>query len=184
MDKDEAIKELEVLFDKEIDKDLNEHDYLETWMHFLDYTLIAADEIRHFTDPLPKADVRKQLAKVSKALDAMGPQARFHLEEVLGFPDPNAPITTPSPVQVMIDATTKSARDYKQDRAHSFRNRHLVQVAQTIWIGTPSKYSGTVFARYVTVLAALAGIPHFNTDIIKRAFKEDPKPPRFNPHQL
>ncbi len=180
MDKAEAIKELERLFDAEVGNDLNERDYPETWTRFLDQSMIIADEVREYERPLPQVDVQKQLGKLRKVLDALPPQARHHIELALGYPDPHAPITTPSPVEIMQTA----AANYKQDRTQSLQNRRLIHMAQTVWVGKVSKYKNTRFAEFVTALAALAGINHFNADILKRGVIDDPQPPRFNPHQL
>jgi hypothetical protein len=180
MDKDEAIKKLEQLFYTEIGKELNEEDYGASWMRFLDYSLIIADEVRKYEKPLPQADVRKQLGKLKKALDAMGPQALHHIEQSLGFPDPNTPITAPSPIAIMQTAAT----NYKQDRTQSLQNRRLIHLAQNLWVGECSRYKGTRFADFVVVLAALAGIRHFNADILRRGVSDTPRRPRFNPDQL
>ena len=163
MDKDEAIKKLEKLFDAKVGNDLNECDYLDAWIRFLDYCMITADEVREYERPAPQADVKKQLGKLSKVLDALSTQARHHIELALGYPDQHAPITTLSPVEIMQTA----AANYEQDRTQSLQNRRLIHMAQTVWVGTPSKYNNTHFAQFVTVLAALAGINHFNADILK-----------------
>lgn len=180
MDKDEAIKKLKQLFDTELGNDLSECDYPATWTRFLDQSMIIADEVREYERPLPQADVQKQLDKLGKVLNALSPQARHHIELALGYPDPHAPITTHSPIKIMKTATAY----YKQDRTQSFQNRRLIHMAQTVWVGKVSKYKNTRFAEYVTTLAALAGINHFNSDILKRGVSNDPRPPRFNPGQI
>lgn len=180
MDKAKAIKKLEKLFDAEVGNKLNQRDYSDTWTRFLDYCLIIADEVREYDRPLPQADVKKQLDKLSKALDALLPQALHHIELALGYPDPLASIATPSPVEIMKIA----AANYEQYRTQSLQNRRLIHLAQTVWVGKVSKYKNSRFAEFVTVLAALAGINYFNDDILKRGVIDEPQPPRFNPHQL
>ena len=186
MDKNEAIKELERLFDAEIGSGLNDRDYSESWIYFLDQSLIIAEEAKKFAAPLAQAEVREQLHNVSKALSLLKLQARYHIESSLGFPDPHGAITDTSPIDAMLAATEAPYKSLNSRR--SFQKRLLIEMAQAEWESRGFKASHSnrsKFRNYASTLAEYAGIgPLEDHDMKHGVVDASARPTRLNPSML
>ena len=124
------IAELERLFDEEHGSTISDpQGRVEAEVRFIDYCLIAVDDAKRFGEPTTQAEVRKQLDRVSKALSQLGPEARDHIEQQLGYSITD--IQAPGPIDEMMAATG----GYTAGSTRNAQAHRLLDMAQAIWPG-------------------------------------------------
>ena len=176
------LDELRKLFDEELGSTIDDPEgCAQAETRFIDYCLIVVDEAKCLQTPATNKKVRKQLANVAKALEAMGPEARDHIEQQLGYRVED--VRSPGPIGEMLAAVTE---EYAAGSIRSAQKRHLLGMAQAIWPGRVSKYRDSRFGRFVSYLAALAGTGEITDDLMRHAVDPDTddSPSRIHPHAI
>jgi hypothetical protein len=154
---DEVKATLEKMFDEVVDIK-NEKDYLDTYCYFIDSCLIAVDEAKRFANPMPERDVLRQLDKVKKALENLGPEARDH---IVGYiPDISAPC--------LIEEFAARTEGYSSGSARNAQQRRLLHNAEAIWLGKVSKYKSSRFGHFVSYLFELAEMEAPTDDFMRQ----------------
>jgi hypothetical protein len=169
---DEVIAKLQEMFDEVVDiKD--EQDYVAASCIFIDQCLIAVDEAKRFVNPMPERNVLRQLDRVKKALENLGPEARDH---IVGYiPDISAPC--------LIEEFAARTEGYSSRTARNAQQRRLLHMAEAIWPGKVSKYQRSRFSHFVSYLSKLAGMPAPTDDFMRKNVGQ-PTLPRISPNSF